>query len=228
MSYLLVGDIHSQGAPLAKVLEYAKKASLRPIFLGDVFDSRCSTSNSVYVYNKVRLAEEELNAVTLNSNHQVRLRNFLNDRLEDEEYTSETWRTLREFKESGVDIHELKEWLKSKPSGFAFRDSDGRLHGCAHAYFPQKWINQMKEEPQMFYTTCEDEEEAVVWGPYSLSRRRIKWWNRNKNRSWTRCAGHYHRVVVNDSSIILDANSGFPDGKVPAYDVTKKEVVYFE
>ena len=77
MSYLLIGDIHSQGSPLAKALEFARERSLTPIFLGDLFDSRCDNSDTLYVYNQVRSAVKRLGAIALNSNHQVRLRNFL-------------------------------------------------------------------------------------------------------------------------------------------------------
>jgi len=227
MSYLLVGDIHSQGKPLAKALKYAEKYSLRPIFLGDVFDSRCDTSDSVYVYHKIRVAEKEQNAVTLNSNHQVRLRKFLSNDL-NKGTAAETIRTLTELTESGIDMEEVKNWLHACPSGFAFRDGTGRLYGCAHAYFPQKWINQIESDPMKFFTENEEEEQAVVWGPYTSSCHRIKWWNKNVGKKWTRCAGHYHKVVVNDSSIILDGNAGFPAGKVAAFNVSNQEVVYFD
>jgi len=228
VSYLLIGDIHSQGSPLAKALKYAEEASLRPIFLGDVFDSRCSNSDSVYVYNRIRLAEKELNAVVLNSNHQVRLRNYINSVHDNENGAVETQRTLKELTDSGVNLNEVKEWLRSCPTGFAFKDHKGRLYGCAHAYFPQKWINQICEDPMAFYTNNEDEEKAIVWGPYSASHRRIKWWNKNVGRKWIRCAGHYHKVVINDSSIVLDGNSGYPNGRVATFNVTSQEVIYFD
>jgi len=227
MSYFLIGDVHSQGSPLTGALKYAKEFNLRPIFLGDVFDSRCDTSDSVYVYNRIRVAEKEQDAVTLNSNHQVRLRNYLNDGIGGSEAT-ETIRTLTELRESGANMEEVKKWLRSCPSGFAFRDHTGRLYGCAHAYFPQKWINQINGDPMTFYTNNEEEEHAVVWGPHTPSSRRIKWWNKNIGKSWTRCAGHYHKVVVNDSSIVLDGNAGFPNGRIAAFNVSNQKVVYFD
>ena len=230
MSYLLIGDIHSQGRPLAKVLEFARLRSLTPVFLGDLFDSRCDNSNTIYVYNQVRLAQKEMRAVVLNSNHQVRLRNFLDQEFESPSYTSETWRSYYEFKEAGVDMDELKDWLGQCVDGFSFKDKDGRLYGCSHAYFPLKWVDHdMKYgEARVYFCDGRDDEETVVWGPHRHGRRRLHWWKDETPRSWTRCAGHYHTVYVTENNIVLDANSGYPDGQVPAYDVDAKELVYFD
>ena len=228
MSYLLIGDIHSQGKPLARVLRCARERALRPVFLGDLFDSRCDNSDTTYVYNLVRLAQKELDAVALNSNHQVRLRNFLDQQFESPSYTSETWRSYYEFKEAGVDMGELREWLGSLPDGFSFKDKDGRLYGCSHAYFPLKWVDHEQVGCRTFVAEDADDEETVVWGPHRHGRRRLHWWKDETPRSWTRCAGHYHTVYVTENNIVLDANSGYPDGQVPAYDVDAKELVYFD
>ena len=230
MSYLLIGDIHSQGPPIAKALKYAKDNGLTPVFLGDLFDSRCDESDTIYVYNLVRVAQKELGAVVLNSNHQVRLRNFLNAEFESPSYTSETWRSFAEFEEAGVDMEELLDWLGQRPDGFSFRDKDGRLHCCSHAYFPLKWVDheQGQDEQRVFYCNDSHEEELVVWGPYNSRRHRVKWWKDETPRSWTRCAGHYHTVYTSENNVVLDANSGYPDGSVPAYVVDTKELVYFQ
>ena len=230
MGYLLIGDIHSQGRPLAKVLEFARLRSLTPVFMGDLFDSRCDNSDTIYVYNQVRSAVRRLGAIALNSNHQVRLRNFLDADFESPSYTSETWRSFAEFQEAGIDMDDLRSWLGSLPDGFSFKDKDGRLHGCAHAYFPLKWVDhETKEgEAKAYYASSPDDEEAVVWGPHRHGRRRLHWWEDETPRSWTRCAGHYHLVYVSENNIVLDANSGYPDGKLPAYDIDSQEVVYFD
>ena len=230
MSYLLIGDIHSQGPPLTKALAYAKAKGLVPVFLGDLFDARRNNSNTLYVYNAVRVAQKEMGAIVLNSNHQVRLRNFLDADFESPSYTSETWRSFAEFQESGVSMDELRTWLGGLPDGFSFRSKAGRLYGCSHAYFPLKWVDhETKEgEARVYYASSPDDEEAVVWGPHRHGRRRLHWWEDETPRSWTRCAGHYHTVYVSENNIVLDANSGYPDGKLPAYDIDSQEVVYFD
>jgi hypothetical protein len=228
MSYLLVGDIHSQGPGLAQAIKYARENELRPIFLGDVFDSRCDNSNTIYVWNQLRVAQKELGAVVLNSNHQVRLRNFLDADFESPSYTSETWRTLAEFQEAGVDMEELRDWLGQRPDGVSFLDKDGRFHGCSHAYFPLSWVDHKQTDGiRVYYCKDRNEEEQVVWGPHRHGHRRLRWWEDETPRSWTRCAGHYHTVYKSENNVVLDANSGYPDGRVPAYVVDIKELVYF-
>lgn len=229
MGYLLIGDIHSQGKPLSKALHYAKENNLKPVFLGDVFDSRCEESQTLYVYNLLRLAQKEVGAVILNSNHQVRLRRFLKDDFDSPAKASETWRTLFEFKEAGVDLKELKNWLGQLPDGFSFIDKDGRQFCCAHAYFPFDWVDHdMKPgDERVNYAMTEQELELSSWGPYNSLRKRVRWWEDDSARSWTRVAGHYHTVHVGENNLVLDANSGYPDGRVPTYNSDTKEVVYF-
>ena len=229
MTYLLVGDIHSQGSGLSKAIRFAKENELTPIFLGDVFDSRCDNSDTIYVWNQLRVAQKELGAFVLNSNHQVRLRNFIDADFESPSYTSETWRTLAEFEEAGVDMEELRDWLGRRPDGVSFLDKDGRLHGCAHAYFPLHWVDhEQKDGVRVFYCKDSNEEEQVVWGPHRHGHRRLRWWEDETPRSWTRCAGHYHTVYNSENNVVLDANSGYPDGQVPAYVVDSKTLVYFD
>ena len=58
--YVLVGDVHSQGTILSKALKLVKEQGLTPVFLGDLFDSRGTVSETTYVYNQIRLAQREL------------------------------------------------------------------------------------------------------------------------------------------------------------------------
>jgi len=227
MGYLLIGDIHSQGVPLAKALKCAKQNGLVPLFLGDLFDSRCDRSDTLYVYNLIRCAEKELGAIVLNSNHQIRLRQGLCGGPLSPSVASETLRSLEEFEESGVDLEELKEWLSNKPDGFSFRSADNTLYCCSHAYFPAKWVDQKAKGPQFFSANSETEEDFVCWGPLNSKGQRVRWWEDDSQRSWTRCAGHYHTVHIGQSNIVLDGNSGYPDGKLPVYHVDDKSLVYF-
>jgi len=227
-NYLLIGDIHSQGKPLSKALKYCQSKNLTPVLLGDLFDSRCDESMTVYVWHQTKIAQESHGAIVLNSNHQVRLLGFLNENFESPAHTSETWRTLAEFSEAGVDLGELKEWLLSRPDGFVFRDSTGRQYACAHAYFPAQLLDTKRQDDYTVNSTSESERELMLWGIYDHLHRRVKWWKDRAKRSWVRVAGHYHTVVNEESTIILDANSGYPDGKVVAFDVEAQELIYFD
>ena len=226
-NYLLIGDIHSQGSDLALVLKYAKANNCTPIFLGDLFDSRCDNSETIYVWNQVKVAQSELGAIVLNSNHQERLLSHLKGHPDSPSIASETWRTHAEFEEAGVDLNELKTWLGGLPDGFVFRDCEGVQYGCSHAYFPSRYLHSDTKEDYAVFAASEHDKQSMAWGPYDHRHRRIKWWKDAYDPTWIRCAGHYHVVHLDQKSIVLDANSGFHDGKIPAYNVNAKELVYF-
>jgi len=227
-SYLLIGDIHSQGRPLSAALKYCKRHGRIPVLLGDLFDSRCDESMTVYVWHQAKIAQETLGAIILNSNHQARLLNFLKEDFESPAHTSETWRSLAEFSEAGINMKELEDWLCSLPDGFVFRDSKGVQYACAHAFFPAHLLDAKKEESYTIKALDARDQELMVWGIYDHRRRRVRWWKEEAKRSWIRVAGHYHTVYSGESSLVLDANSGYPDGKVAAYDVENQEVIYFD
>jgi hypothetical protein len=227
-SYFLIGDIHSQGSLLAKALAYAKSRNLTPIFLGDLFDSRCENSETIYVYHQVRLAEKEMGAIVLNSNHQERLLNFLHGDTEPVYYTEETWRTLAEFQESGLDLDEVIGWLSSLPLGYVFQDSRGVTYGCAHAYYPEHLLpSHCTEKFKLWSVDSESLAQDIVWGPHKKDGRRRWWWKEKSSRDWVRCAGHYHTVWVDEHSIVLDANCGYEAGLLPCYEVEAKVLVHF-
>lgn len=227
-SYFLIGDIHSQGTLLSKALDHARRRGLTPIFLGDLFDSRCENSETIYVYHQVRLAQAELGAVVLNSNHQERLLNFFRGDTEPKRYTEETWRSLAEFEDSGLNLEEVANWLAALPLGFVFKDIRGITHACAHAFYPTKYLPS-KETEEFTLWIVDDFEDAyeIVWGPHRKDGRRRWWWNEQSNRKWIRCAGHYHTVWVDERSIVLDANCGFESGLLPTYEVNSQVLVHF-
>lgn len=230
-SYFLIGDVHSQGTILAKALVHAKARNLTPVFLGDLFDSRCVNSETIYVYHQVRLAEKELGAVVLNSNHQHRLLNFLNGKTESPSYTEETWRSMAEFEESGLDLGELIQWLENLPAGFVFRDKRGHKYACAHAYFPPH-LMKSQDGDWLLTQVSEDQKYEMAWGPVWPTKegryRRRYWWREEHSRNWTMCAGHYHTVWIDDKSIVLDANCGYESGMLPAYEVDNQILVHFD
>jgi hypothetical protein len=226
MKYAIIGDVHSMGQNLAQALHHCKDNKLTPILLGDLFDSRCDVSETLYVYNLARMAQKEMGAIILNSNHGARLIEALTNQIEDEPYCSETFRTLREFQEAGVDFESLTRWLAKMPDGFVFWDADGQEYCCAHAYFPSNYRDRKAEQPYFVWAQDDADMDRFIWGPLNKHKRRIHWWG-EKRPGFTRVAGHYHFVLDQPGSLILDANSGFDNGGLMLYDVDAKKSVYF-
>jgi hypothetical protein len=224
--YALIGDVHSMGQNLAQALQHCKANRLTPVLLGDLFDSRCDVSETLYVYNLARMAQAEMGAIILNSNHGARLIEALNGDIEDEPYCSETFRTVREFEEAGVDTQALILWLAKMPDGFVFWDGAGHEHCCAHAYFMEGYRNRKAQRPYFVWARDEEDLEQFIWGPLNKNHRRVHWWG-GKDPGFTRVAGHYHFVLDQPGALILDANSGFEDGGLLLYDVDAKKSVYF-
>jgi len=228
MTYAIIGDVHSQGRPLALALAHCKEHNLTPILLGDLFDSRCTVSETLYVYDLARRAQREQGAIILNSNHQERLMEAVSGTLECEPYCKETFRTLDELKASSLDPAKVTDWLAGLPDGFVFKDSHGREYCCAHAYFPVTLRQSDRETPYTVYAKSDEEREKMVWGPLNSDGRRYHWWRHSSDKqSFTRVAGHYHKVLINDSCLILDANAGYDHGSILLYEVDTKTSVYF-
>lgn len=205
-NYALIGDIHSQYEPLFKALSYCQNNALIPVLLGDVFDSRCESSDSVGVYKLLRQAQTELGAVILRSNHQDKLERYLKGN--SVKVSPELQRTIDDMALGGVSASELLTWLESFPYGFCFK-SEGVEYRCAHAYFPS-WV----EVPDFhLFHFVEDAPKKVrqlmMYGPnVKESSKRVFWWERPADRSWVRVAGHYHVVHSSDRSLVLDAGCG--------------------
>lgn len=224
--YALIGDVHSMGKNLADALQHCKREGLTPILLGDLFDSRCDVSETIYVYNLAKMAQREMNAIILNSNHGARLVEALRGEIEEASYCWETFRSVREFEEAGVDLEALAAWLDEMPDGYVFWDADGQEYCCAHAYFMEGYRNRKAERPYFVWARDEDK-ETFTWGLMNKHYRRIHWWGQPA-KDFTRVAGHYHFVLDQPGALILDANSGYEDGGLLLYDVEAKESVYFE
>ena len=228
MGFLLIGDVHSQGTFLSHALKHAKRQNLRPVLLGDIFDSRTANSETAYVWNQVRIAEQEQNAVILRSNHQERLLALLQDQdRETNESEVETLRTIHEFEEAGIDLDDVTVWLNTRPDGFVFRDRTGMQHCCAHAYFPSRYRNAEHDGAYYVYAESDYDRQLMSWGPYTRNHRRIRWWEESYTPRWIRCAGHYHVVHVDEKCLVLDANSGFEGGVLPTWNSETKELIHF-
>ena len=231
-NYALIGDIHSQIEALNAALDYCRERNLFPVFLGDIFDSRCDTSDSVSVYFTLRNLEEKGEAVVLRSNHQDKLERYI--RGNPVHTPPELLRTIDEFETGGVSQCDLLKWLEALPHGFCFKDGD-REYRCAHAFFPS-WLDVPEYEDSL--KVVPDKKQAkqlMMYGPsHKEGRGRVFWWQTPGERSWTRVAGHYHVVHVDDRSLVLDAGMGgtkrswFCDepAALALYDTAKQELVY--
>ena len=131
MGYAIIGDVHSDAIKLNQAFDYAKEHNLKIILLGDLFDSRCSFSDSVAVYELVRNSD----AIVLQSNHQDKLIRYykghnitLNNGLDI---------TAKEFEDAGISQQEILDWLDSLPYGVVFK-SNGIEYRCSLAYFTTK------------------------------------------------------------------------------------------
>ena len=225
MSYALIGDIHSMGQQLSEALDICKERGLTPVFLGDIFDSRAETSETLYVYHRLKLAEKEMGAIILNSNHQDRFMEFAKGNTESPVYTSETWRTMDEFDEAGVELSAVSEWLSQFPEGFIFKSSNGTEYRCAHAYFPTDFRGKIDADGYC-YAEDDEQKEMMLWGLMTPThRRRVRWWHDDTQRTWVRAAGHYHCVEAYGKNLVLDANCGFDGGELAIYDVDAEELI---
>lgn len=210
--YAFIGDIHSQIAPLELAVDYCRSHNLTPIFLGDLFDSRMETSNSVEVYRLVKRLQEEMNAIVLRSNHQNKFERYArgnNVRVE-----GEFSRTLQDFAEANISVEEVAEWLNTFPYGVVFRDSTNKEYRCAHAMFPS-WVVVPRYDTMYFVEQVTSKaRDYMLYGPrvagavWPDEETRVFWWEKESARDWVRVAGHYHTVVISDKNLVLDGQMG--------------------
>ena len=233
METILIGDVHSQAAELDRALSYIvnKTSDALVIFLGDLFDSRCGVSDSAEVYGLVRTFQDTYGAVVLNSNHQDKLRRYLSGNPVAINRVPELGRTIREFDESNIDRDELLKWLESCPYGYIFKDQNLREYRCAHAYFPS-WVGGPVDERHGREIVGGDlvrkAKDLMLYGKTdSVTKQRIFWWEDDRMFPWVRVAGHYHRVHISDSALVLDGCCGNEGGRLPVYEVNAKRLTYF-
>jgi hypothetical protein len=231
--YALIGDIHSQITPLRNAIRYCEENNLFPVFLGDVFDSRCAQSDSVSVYFTLRELCEKKQAIVLRSNHQDKLEKYI--RGISAHTPTEMLRTVDEMEAGGVYMWDLLKWLESLPHGFCFKRGDQEWR-CAHAFFPS-WLDVPEYEE-----SCEVRPEAkaakriMMYGPsHAEGKGRVFWWEKKSKREWIRTAGHYHTIHSSENNLVLDGGCGGEKRSwfcnEPAvlvlFDVAKKEMVEF-
>jgi hypothetical protein len=235
MTYALIGDLHSQLAPLVESLLYCEDNGLTPIFLGDIFDSRCEQSHTVLVYELLRESQKNFPGMQiLRSNHQDKLERWLKGN--EVKITPELQRTIDELT-FDVEGTELLEWLESMPYGFCFRNTQGLEYRCAHAYFP-RWVEVPEyEESVAIYEVARKARQLMMYGPSAKEGKgRLFWWRGESDRNWCRVAGHYHAVHESDRNLVLDGGCGGikrswfcnEEPVLCLYDVDKGHLVEFD
>jgi hypothetical protein len=233
--FAIIGDVHSQSLPLARALQYCYERNLRPILLGDLFDSHCGVSDSVEVYRLVRRAQRDLDAIVLRSNHQFVLERLARKR--DVPLKKDIARTVKDFQEAGICIKKVGKWLEKFPYLVAFRDSSGREFRVAHAEIPDTIsVPASYNGVWEFHTPTESEAKLLLWGkPYSLPEKERFWWLLPSDRKWVSVAGHYHKVVRKNNALVLDGGCGgvtrsWYDKRSPElllYEVERRELIGF-
>jgi hypothetical protein len=231
--YAFIGDIHSQLTPALKAVDYCYRKGLTPIFLGDLFDSRTYTSETVEVWELVKQTQTDLNAVVLMSNHQDKLRRWLVGNPVDLSRSPELQRSILEFGEGQVNLQELNNWLHSLPYGFVFKDQNDLEYRACHAFFSELIRIPKKVGNRGFLVGFEHitrlTRNWMLYGNKTSDNRRIHWWEDPNPFDWVRVAGHYHTVFIDipGKKLVLDANCGNPGGKLGLYEVESKTLVLF-
>lgn len=230
MNYVLIGDIHSQAKNLESALSFIRKniQNAKVIFLGDLFDSKNSYSDSYNVYELVREAEQNLNALVLQSNHQDKLIRYLKSN--NIELNNGLDKTVSDLTNHSVSLDELFSWLIRQSFGIVFRDNLGCEFRCAHAYFSDD-VNVFEyDEIYRIQALKRTQKHQFLYGLQDDKRNRIQWWERkNVRQSFVRVAGHYKTVSLNleNNSLVLDSCCGDANGVLSIYDVNSRQIHQF-
>jgi predicted MPP superfamily phosphohydrolase len=230
MNYVLIGDIHSQADKLYDALSFIKNniKDSRIVFLGDIFDTKNNYSDSFSVYTLVRQAEQELNAITIQSNHQDKLIRYI--RGNKVELNNGLDKTIEEFNQNNVQLVELYDWLIRQSFGIVFRDEFGIEFRCAHAYFSSEVQIQEYNEQYFVKAITRHHKHEFLYGLQDSKKNRVNWWElNNSENSFVRVSGHYKTVYTNleNKSLVLDSCCGDIKGKLSIYDVNSRAIHQF-
>lgn len=211
--YLFIGDVHSQDGPLEVALEFALKEELTPVLLGDIFDSRCEYDGTLRVLSLIRDYPRAL--LLCQSNHQQSLVHAL-------ESGETPWECLRRtFNALCPEYNNyVHRWLISLPLGYVLRDTSGTEYRVSHAYFP---TDLDANGPVTLNMVSHRQYRDLVHGR-SETGRRFLWWLHHEERDWVRVSGHYHFVVEQPNSLVLDGSCGDPGGHLCVYNTRLKKI----
>ena len=206
--FAFIGDLHSQLVPMMRAVDYCVANDLLPIFLGDLFDSRCEISESVAVYKFARKCQDELGAIVLDSNHQEKLCRYLKKGKVRLDLVPELARSISEFASSDVPAQELTQWLSNCPLGTVIRDDQGKEFRAAHAYFSSRIVVPDYDNLYLL-TECDKRERTLCqYGPVNTKGDRRVWWKESQKRNWVRVSGHYHVIYKDEKSLLIDGGLG--------------------
>lgn len=230
MNFVLIGDIHSQFSRFNQAVNYCLNSieDCHLILLGDAFDSRGESSDSVGVYKLIRELQEKNLATLLHSNHQWKLQRYLygNNVKIDEALQ----RTLNDFEASDVGKSELLQWLESLPYALSFKDQHQQEYRCAHVYHSSKLLVPPKyDEIYKIHIVSKTMRDKLIYGLHQSEGKRLFWWENTSPHDWIRCSGHYHTLQINykNKAIVLDSSCGDSHGLLSAYDVNTKSLYQF-
>lgn len=245
-NYVFIGDVHSQYSKFSAAVDWIVRnvENYHIIQGGDLFDSRNEESDSLRVYNLVKLLDD--NITVLHSNHHIKLYKILTQENNNMQNLESLMRTVSDF---GFDTNEelkneVVDWLSNLPYGVAFKDSNGLEYRACHAYWYKKLY--VPHEYEGLYKIHEVSAKAKGQMLYGISRRgpdntneRILWWNtandsyQGEKESFVRVSFHYHTVSLDLEGksgrphLILDGSCGDVGGQLMVYDVSRAQCVAF-
>ena len=222
INFALIADVHSQAQKLSDALNHCQNNNLTPLFLGDLFDSKCKDSDSMGVYNLVQNAQQNMNAIIIQSNHQNKLIRYLRGNNVVQNFGLD--KTIVELQ--SLDQNKLCSWLESFPYGVAFRDVRGTEYRISHAYLSSKIQVPEYQDYHLICDVTKKEMNQMLYGIFS-GKDRIRWWENQSHNNWVRVCGHYHHVHIDNHSIVLDGCCGEDGGKLLVYDVNQKQLHEF-
>lgn len=225
-----MGDVHSVFSQFERAVSFVQNniQNFHLILLGDVFDSRCSESNSVAVYRLIRELQNAGNATLLHSNHQWKLQRYL--RGNPVKIDASLQKTLDDFAASDVSNDEILEWLASLPFAISFRDATGQEYRCSHAYHSSKlYVPNQYEGIYSVHEVSRKMRDKLIYGALSSEGQRVYWWENPSTYEWIRCSGHYHNLTVSydNRAIVLDSSCGDEGGLLSIYDVNARSLYQF-
>jgi hypothetical protein len=230
MNHVLIGDIHSQADKLKSALTFIQNNIQDPriVFLGDLFDSKNDYSDSYTVYKLVKEAEQNLNAITIQSNHQDKFIRFL--RGNKVTINNGLNKTISDFILHNVSHEEMYAWLSRQAYGIVFRDAHGIEFRCAHAYFSSDIQVQEYETQYLVKAVSNRHKHEFLYGLQSSKESRVNWWESdNSANNFIRVAGHYQTLYtnLNNKSLVLDSCCGNTNGKLSIFNVNTRTLHQF-